>query len=359
MRKPFLGSILGILIGVAVAIVLARQGVWPADQITLFFLPGILGLLGLLLLSMGRPSAGNFSLVVSLLILVPVLVWGALGFGLINQTGELNGGCEVTAASDVDTTNVTDTSRGDPFLIDPDGGLAWAATSPTVFQDYDWEIYVIVGGFPVPVDSGTESNEAGSLVNGGDVGDVRTYAEDRGIDLDLYRGVYEVGGSAESCDGFGFVKIIGEGFDTVALIALIAAITLLVILLVLTFVGRDSAAAADSTAGSAGDEPGGGDDTSTAPPEGDAQAPGPAAEIAAGAAAAGLGREMFEDGKLTEQDLDAEDHRELNDAARDQDLDQEAPPTPTESASSSSEAEPSEPPPKPDRDPEDLPGLDD
>lgn len=360
MRKPFLGSILGILIGVAVAIVLARQGVWPADQITLFFLPGILGLLGLLLLSMGRPSAGNFSLVASLLILVPILTWGALGFGEINQTGVLNGGCEVTATSDVDTTNVTDTSRGDPFVIDPDGGLIWAATSPTVFEDYDWEIHVVVGGLPLTVDSGTEANDAGDLVNDGDVSDVGAYAEERGIDLALYRGVYEVGGSAASCDGFGFVKILGDGFDTVALIALITAVTLFVILLVLTFVGRGSATAvaAASDASGAG-EPGAGTGATTETPDGDVQKPGPAADIAAGAAAAGYGRDMFdEDGNLNKQNLSREDLREINEAGETQDLDQAAPPSP-EKPRSSSDTGKHETPPKLDRDSEDLPGLDD
>ncbi|MFZ0014705.1 MAG: hypothetical protein WAL25_11395 [Acidimicrobiia bacterium] len=240
MQRPLTGSILGILIGVGAAIFMARQGIWPADQITLFFLPGILGLLGLLLLTMGRAARGQVTLVIALLLLVPMLVWGALGFGSINETGQLNGGCEVTAASDIDETSVVDTSRGDPFAIDPDGGLAWAATSPTVFEDYEWALQVVVGGIPITIDSGTEANEAGDTVNGGEVDDVRSYAEEKGIDLDLYRGVYEVGGSAASCDGFGFVEVTGDGLDTVALIALIAALTLLVVLIVLTFAGREA-----------------------------------------------------------------------------------------------------------------------
>jgi hypothetical protein len=243
MQRPLTGSILGILIGVAAAVFMARQGIWPADQITLFFLPGILGLLGLLLLTMGRAARGQATLVIALLLLVPMLVWGALGFGSINENGQLNGGCEVTAASDIDETSVVDTSRGNPFAIDPDGGLAWAATSPSVFEDYEWSLQVVVGGIPITIDSGTEANDAGATVNGGDVDDVRAYTEEKGIDLDLYRGVYEVGGSAASCDGFGFVEVTGDGMDTVALIALIAGVTLLVVLIVLTFAGREAVVA--------------------------------------------------------------------------------------------------------------------
>lgn len=239
MRRPLTGTILGILIGIAVAVVLARQGVWPTDQLTLFLLPSITGLLGLALLSLGRSEGSTAALVISLIILIPMAVWGALGLGELNQQGELNGGCEVAAASDIDSTEVTDTSRRDPFQIEPDGGLDWAATSPTVFQDYEWEIHVVLGGIPVPLDSGTEPNEEGTTVNGDEVGKVGTYAGERGMDIDLLTGVYEVGGFAATCDGFGFVELVGDGLDPVALIAVIVAIVLLIILIILMFTGRE------------------------------------------------------------------------------------------------------------------------
>lgn len=250
MRKPLTGTILGILIGVALAVILARQGVWPLDQLTLFFLPAITGVIGLLLLSIGRKSSGTFTLVIALLLLVPMLVWGALGFGVINQNGQLNGGCQVFAASDVDQTDVLDTNRGEPFVIDPDGGLTWEASSPTVFQNYDWELHVLLGGIPVPIESGTEANDAGDQSNDGDVADIRAYADERGIDLDTFVGVYQVGGSAATCDGFGFVEILGgEGLDTITLIATILLITFLVILIVLMFVGRGAAGTETGAAG--------------------------------------------------------------------------------------------------------------
>jgi hypothetical protein len=252
MRKPFTGTILGVLMGVAIASFLARQGIWPADQLTLFFVPAVLGFVGLAMLSAGRPSKGTATLVISLLVLVPMLVWGALGFLKLSGNGELNGGCMVSATSDLDSTTVTDTSRGDPFEIDPDGGLTWSATSPEAFMDYDWELHAVFGGIPISIESGHEANEAGDTENGGDVDDVRAYAADRGIDLDLYVGVYEVGGSAATCDGFAFVRIVGDGMDTIALISLIAAITFFVILIVLTFVGRGAGATSETVVAESG-----------------------------------------------------------------------------------------------------------
>ncbi|HEU4895000.1 MAG TPA: hypothetical protein VFT85_04100 [Acidimicrobiia bacterium] len=236
-KKALSGTIVGILIGMTVAVLLARHGVWPPDQITLFLLPAITGLAGLLLLTIGREGSYTTT-IISLIILLPMLVWGALGVGDVNETGELNGGCTVVASSDLDTTTVTDTSRRDPFQIQESGSMSWTATSPEAFQDYEWQIGVDVGGFTVPLESGTEPNDAGDLENGGDVPDVGAYAASRGVNLGLYSGVYEVGGSAASCDGFGFVHIVGDGLDVVAVIAWGVLALLLVIMGILFFPGR-------------------------------------------------------------------------------------------------------------------------
>lgn len=236
-KKALAGTIVGILIGVTVSVILARHGVWPPDQLTLFLLPALTGLAGLLLLTIGREGSYTTT-IISLIILLPMLVWGALGAGDVNESGELNGGCTVTATSDLDTTTVTDTSRRDPFQIEESGSLTWTATSPEAFQDYEWRIDVEIGGFAVPLESGTEPNEAGDVENGGDVPDVGAFATQRGIDLGLYSGVYEVGGSAATCDGFGFVRIVGDGLDVVAVIAWGLLALLLVIMGILFFPGR-------------------------------------------------------------------------------------------------------------------------
>jgi hypothetical protein len=236
-KKALSGTIVGILIGVTVAELLSRHGVWPIDQITAFLLPAITGLAGLLLLTMGREGTYTTT-IISLIVLVPMLVWGALGIADVNENGELNGSCSVTATSDLDSTTVTDTSRGDPFQIAESGSLAWASTSPEVFQDYEWRIDVVLGGFALPVASGTEPNEAGDLENGNDVADIGAYAAERGINLGLYAGVYEVRGSAATCDGFGFVRVVSDGLDVVALISWGILALLLVIMGTLFFPGR-------------------------------------------------------------------------------------------------------------------------
>jgi hypothetical protein len=199
-KKALSGTIVGILIGVTVAELLSRHGVWPIDQITAFLLPAITGLAGLLLLTMGREGTYTTT-IISLIVLVPMLVWGALG-------------------------------------IAESGSLAWASTSPEVFQDYEWRIDVVLGGFALPVASGTEPNEAGDLENGNDVADIGAYAAERGINLGLYAGVYEVRGSAATCDGFGFVRVVSDGLDVVALISWGILALLLVIMGTLFFPGR-------------------------------------------------------------------------------------------------------------------------
>ena len=239
-RKPLSGAIIGILIGVAVAVILSRQGIWPPDQLTVFLLPALTGLLSMAILSIGHDNSVA-TMVVAFLILVPMLVWGALGIGAIDQNGELEGGCTVTASTDIDSTTVTDTSRSDPFEIDPSGGLTWQATSPEAFIDYEWEIHAIVGGIEVPIESDTEPNEDADVENGGAVPAVGELAAARGIDLDLYTGVHQVGGSAAACEGFGFVQVHGDGIDLFTIIAIVVIVLLIILLLILFDAGRQAA----------------------------------------------------------------------------------------------------------------------
>lgn len=265
--KPFTGAILGVLLGLAVGVILQQQGVWPLDRLTVFFLPSIFGLLGLLLLSMGKEASAT-TLILALIVLVPMAVWGALAFGGLNEQGKLDGGCEVQAQSTVpDSTVVTDTSKQDPFLIDPQGGLQWAATSPVVFADYDWRIWVEVGGFPVTIESETnQNNDGGSQINAGDVDNITEYANSKGIPIDQLRGVFKVGGDASSkaCQGFAFVTITADPFETlISQIALAIAIIAIILIIVIMIIGRggETAVAAETVASSdvAGDADGDGE----------------------------------------------------------------------------------------------------
>jgi hypothetical protein len=241
--RPLTGAILGIIIGLAVAVILQQQGVWPLDKLTVFLLPAATGILAIVMTTIGRAGAPG-ALTVALIITIPMAAYGATGLSDVNEFGQLNGGCQVVAASDVDSTVVTDTSRRDPFVIDPNGGLAWAATSPSVFDDYPWKIWVEIGGAQITLDSeASQDNDGGSQVNDGDVANVTDYAAERGINLSQLRGVYKVGGdAANTCNGFGFVKILADPFETIlAKVALAIAIIALIILSIIALSGRKSA----------------------------------------------------------------------------------------------------------------------
>jgi hypothetical protein len=234
---------MGLIVGLGVAVLLQQAGVWPLDKLTTFLLPGLLALI-FILLSRLRRVATYTALAIALLLAIPPIAYGVTGIGEIGSSGELNGGCSVEAASDLDTTVVTDTSRANPFDIDPDGGLSWLASAPGPITDHEWEIWVVIGGFEYVVADGAESNSDLSTINEGDEPDVRAYVEDLGFRAgDQIRGVYEVGGFIDgeggACDGFGFVRIEGPFLGTIASwVALIVALIALAVFSLITFTER-------------------------------------------------------------------------------------------------------------------------
>jgi hypothetical protein len=246
MRRPLTGASLGIVLGLALAVLMQQHGIWPLDKLAVFLLPAITGLLGLLATTVGRVGdTWSATTVIALVLTLGMAVWGLTGVTEIGENGQLNGGCTVEAVSDIDETVVTDTSRGNPFTIDPDGGLSWVATSPGPIQDHTWEIWVDVGGFPVTIESGEEPNTDGDLDNTGDEPEVTEYAEEEGIPIDELRGVVEVGGDIAgdggACDGFAFVELTSGPFETTtAKAALAVAILALIGLLTAALTGREA-----------------------------------------------------------------------------------------------------------------------
>jgi hypothetical protein len=241
--RPWTGLFLGLILGLAVAVILQQAGIWPLDRLLLFGTAGLFALLGILLGGAGRERVGSFATIVPLVLAVALIGYGATGLGSLNENGELNGGCTVEAASDLDNTVVTDTSRQDPFELDPDGGLSWVATSPGPIVDHFWEIYVDVGGFAVVVADNEEAepNTTGDLDNTGDVDDVSGYIDDvsnfAGVEL---AGAFEVGGEIEgeggACDGFGFATLTAAPLSTlISQIAAVIGLLSLIGLLVLVF----------------------------------------------------------------------------------------------------------------------------
>lgn len=250
--KPVAGGLLGVVAGLAIAVVLQQQGVWPLDRILVFLLPALVGLLGIFLASLGRVSAPG-GLITMLVILVAMGAWGATGLAQANQNGELNGGCTVVASSPIDSTVVTDTSRGDPFSLDPDGGVTWFGSSPTVFRDFEWEVWVDVGGFPVTIDSGFSENSEESTTTDGSISSVSEYGDSRGIPTDQLRGVFVVGGFAATCDGFAFLEIVSDFLET--MVAKVAAAVALLAILALAALAMRGRGSDSPTAETATDEP--------------------------------------------------------------------------------------------------------
>jgi hypothetical protein len=239
--RPWSGFFLGLLLGLAVAVLLQQAGVWPLDRLLLFGSAGVFALIGILMSRAGRERVGAFASIVPLVLAVALIGWGATGIAEINESGQVNGGCAVQAESSVDTTTVTDTSRQDPFQVDPEGSLSWSATSLAPITNHLWEIYVDVGGFAVVIASNDEAepNTDDDTENTGEVADVSAYVAEvsdyTGLELD---GVFEVGGSIEgeggACDGFGFVELTADPLTTLvsqmaAGVGLLALIGLLVL----------------------------------------------------------------------------------------------------------------------------------
>lgn len=241
--KPITALIFGLIVGLAIAVLLQQSGIWPLDKLTVFLLPAVVALIFVPIARMGRVPSPT-ALTVALILLVAPVAYGLTGIGEISENGQLNGGCTVEAATDVDTTVVTDTSRSNPFLIVPDGPLSWLATSPGPITNHEWEIWVVVGGFEFVVESGGEENSDLTVTNEGEVPSVDIYIESlSGQSGEQIRGIYEVGGFIEgeggSCDGFGFVEIEGGLLDTLASrVALAVGALALLIFLLIVFTGR-------------------------------------------------------------------------------------------------------------------------
>lgn len=241
--RPWSGFFLGLLLGLAVAVVLQQAGIWPLDRLLLFGSAGLFALIGILLGTAGRIKVSAFNTILPIILAVALLGFGATGLASINENGVLNGGCTVEAASEMDSTVVTDTSRQDPFEVDPEGGLSWVARSPAVITNHFWEIYVDIGGFPVTVagNEQAETNADGAAENTGEVDNVSAYVREVSnlVGFEL-AGVFEVGGEIEgdggACDGFGFVTLTAAPLTTlVSWIAAAIGLLSLIGLLVLAF----------------------------------------------------------------------------------------------------------------------------
>ena len=132
----------------------------------------------------------------------------------------LQGGCTVTANSDLDSTVMTDATRSNPFDVAAEGAISWNATSSEAIMDNNWVINIDIGGFAVPVAKGGDPNTAGTLtsIDSKSIPDLVQRAKDQGTagaDLLLgLRGIYrvfgEITGSNTSCSGDAYVNVKGN-----------------------------------------------------------------------------------------------------------------------------------------------------
>lgn len=245
--RKVLGTVLGVVAGLMVAVLLQQAGVLPLDRVSAFGLPALVGALVLGALVARAGFARAAAEWVAIVIIVLLLVMAATGLPALAASGEqggstgyLDGGCTVEAMSDLDTTSVTDTSRSDPFDVDPDGTVSWTATSPGPIMDHTWEIWVDVAGFSVTIADGGDENEDGDTENVGSE-PVRPYADQVAgvIGGDLV-GLFLVGGDIAgdggACDGQAWLRIDGSLLSNLVGQGALGLLLLLVIIIVIIIV---------------------------------------------------------------------------------------------------------------------------
>lgn len=245
--------ILGAVAGLCIAVLLQQAGVYPLDRLATFGLPAVVGAVALVLVVARAGFARAAAEWIAIIIILILLIVAATGIPALaaegeegGSTGFLDGGCSVSATSDLDATTVTDTSRGNPFDIDPDGTVSWEATSNGPIMNHTWEIWVDVGGFALTVATDGDDNTDGDTSNDGSE-PVRPYVDDIGsyIGGDP-SGIYLVGGNiigeGGACEGQAWVRLSGSALDNlvgqVALGLLILLVIIIVIIIVRT--GRRS-----------------------------------------------------------------------------------------------------------------------
>lgn len=196
--KPILGACLGALAAVFVVVILQQGGILPPERLVLF---GLLGLgigVGAFALSTAF-KARPFLIVQAIAVLF--LGFALSGIPAFGASGYITGGCYVDGETPEDAATPDETSVSEPFIIDRAGPLDWYADSPGVFTDWQTKLSLDVGGFAVPVWSGTHPND-GRATDWGKVEDIGEYVEDvKGATGLTLSGVYHLYGSLVAGEG--------------------------------------------------------------------------------------------------------------------------------------------------------------
>lgn len=247
--RKLLVTLLGALAGLCLALMLQQAGTVPLDRLAAFGLPAVVAGASLVMVIVRTRFARTITEWIAIVIVLILVVAAATGVPALaasdtlgGSSGFLDGGCTVSAASDVDSiSDPGDTSRSDPFVVDPDGNISWDATSPAPFTDHTWEIWVDVGGSRVPVASGGDDNSGLSQTNNGDE-PVRPRVDEISSRIGGDpAGIYLVGGRITSpgvgeCVGQGWVELPGGVFSNAVgqgATGLFLLVTFLIIVLVI------------------------------------------------------------------------------------------------------------------------------
>jgi hypothetical protein len=225
------------------AIIFQQAGWWPLDQLLVYGMIGLFGLIGILICILGRTRVTIIVLIIPILIAVAALAYGAIGLSDVNEKGFISGGCTVTASTPLDATTVTDTTKRNPFDIDPNGPLTWNATSPIVFKDHIWfiDVQVANGSITVADNFGNpDPNTDDKTENGDTIPNVAGYvAEVTQFNGDEVRGVFVVSGEITgggTCSGLAFVRLVDDPFASLlSKIAAGLAILIIIILIIIFF----------------------------------------------------------------------------------------------------------------------------
>lgn len=241
MAKPLTGAILGLIAGVFLAIFIQQTGAAPLDRLLLFGVAGTMALIGLLMCTIGRKVDNMVILIIAIIIVIVPIGYGASQLVSDDASGPaFINNCTLMASSDLEgLQSVTAMTRSDPFDINPDGMLHWeGTTSGTVIKNYQWEIFVDVGGFNLRVANGMDENADEETENDGDEGLTQYSDQVRRYGAGEIRGIYYVTGNmmgeGGSCDAGGYVRVPGNVFEST--LGIIVGIIFLIILIILIIV---------------------------------------------------------------------------------------------------------------------------
>ena len=147
--------------------------------------------------------------IIALPVLILLLPASASAFPLSDCTVELTSVDADGAELDTATGGAADSTQADPFQVDWDGEVDWIGTTGTqVIKDSDWGVSVF--GIPTPL-SGSEANEDGTSDGDGTV-DVGVNLPFRMTGLFFVSG--RITGDGGSCEGNGWMRLVGDPFGT-------------------------------------------------------------------------------------------------------------------------------------------------